>query len=641
MEQKLIETLKKYWHYDTFRPTQREAIESILSGRDTLVLMPTGGGKSIIYQLPALISDGLCIVVTPLISLMKNQVDTLRKKGILATAVHSGMSTRQIDIALDNCAFGDTKFLYVSPERLASEMFRLRLDKMNVSLIAIDEAHCISQWGYDFRPSYLRIAELRNIFPDTPVLALTASATKRVAEDIMKQLHFSEPNILQGSFLRPNLSYCVREGADKLGQIVRIANSVEGSGIIYVRRRSDAENLCKELHKEGLSASFYHAGLPSTERAERQDEWLANRVRIMVATNAFGMGIDKPDVRFVVHYSIPESLEAYYQEAGRAGRDGKRSYAVLLAGEEEDTTMRLLVESQFPPIEEIKSVYDDLCSFLQIAIGDGRNGSFVFNAYDFCRRTGRNLNTVLNAINLLHLNGYLTLIEESDNPARIRFRVTRDELYSLHLTAEEDAILIATLRLYGGGIFSEFRPINEMEIASFCHQPYEKVHDLLKRLWRASIIKYIPANHEPLIFLDEERLPKNDIYIAPETYTRRMELMSERFEHMLHYIGNEDLCRSNIIESYFSDRKSEPCGICDNCLAKKRRERKSGADDTSSQTIDQEIVRYAKEGNMDIRQIGEKIRGNQDLIIERFKHLIEEGIIEFSSADGVVRMAKK
>ena len=265
MEQKLIDTLKKYWHYDTFRPTQREAIESILSGRDTLVLMPTGGGKSIIYQLPTLISEGLCIVVTPLISLMKNQVDSLRKRGILATAVHSGMSTRQIDIALDNCTFGDTKFLYVSPERLASEVFRLRLDKMNVSLIAIDEAHCISQWGYDFRPSYLRIAELRKLFPDTPVLALTASATKRVTEDIMKQLHFSEPNILQGSFLRPNLSYCVREGADKLGQIVRIANNVEGSGIVYVRRRSDAENLCKELHKEGISASFYHAGLPSVD----------------------------------------------------------------------------------------------------------------------------------------------------------------------------------------------------------------------------------------------------------------------------------------------------------------------------------------------------------------------------------------
>ncbi len=624
MEQKLIDTLKKYWHYDAFRPTQREAIESILSGRDTLVLMPTGGGKSIIYQLPTLISEGLCIVVTPLISLMKNQVDSLRKRGILATAVHSGMSTRQIDIALDNCTFGDTKFLYVSPERLASEVFRLRLDKMNVSLIAIDEAHCISQWGYDFRPSYLRIAELRKLFPDTPVLALTASATKRVTEDIMKQLHFSEPNILQGSFLRPNLSYCVREGADKLGQIVRIANNVEGSGIVYVRRRSDAENLCKELHKEGISASFYHAGLPSVERAERQDEWIANKVRIMVATNAFGMGIDKPDVRFVVHYSIPESLEAYYQEAGRAGRDGKRSYAVLLAGEEEDATMRLLVESQFPPIEEIKSVYDDLCSFLQIAIGDGRNGSFVFNAYEFCRRTKRNLNIVLNAINLLHLNGYLTLIDESENPARIKFRVTRDDLYSLRLTAEEDAILIATLRLYGGGAFSEFRPIDEMEIASMCRTDVANVHEFLKRLWRGQIIQYIPKNNDPLIHLNEERLPKRDLYIAPETYGMRRERAEERIANILYYATNSDKCRSNMIEHYFIGSESEPCNVCDNCLARKRREAQSRSAESLHPELDDEIIRLANEG-LDIRAIAEQIKCNQELLISRIKHLRSEG----------------
>ena len=640
MKRNLCEVLKRHWGYDSFRPMQCEIIESVLEGRDTLALLPTGGGKSITYQLPTMMLEGLCIVVTPLISLMKDQVDNLRKRGIPAVAVHSGLSHRQIDIALDNCVYGDVKFLYVSPERLTGEMFRLRVDRMNVALLAVDEAHCISQWGYDFRPSYLRIAELRRILPDTPILALTASATQRVAQDIMQQLHFTSPNIMQGSFARPNLSYSIRKADDKFQQLMRIINNVEGSGIIYVSKRDDAEALHRRLLENEVSASFYHAGLPAAERAIRQDEWRNNKVRIMVATNAFGMGIDKGDVRFVVHYSVPDSLEAYYQEAGRAGRDGERSYAVLLTESTDKTRMQTILRAQFPPIKLICDIYDKLCAYLQVAIGDGREASFVFNIFDFCRCERLDLTTVNSAIKLLNLNGYLTLIEDCDNPARIKFNVSRDDLYHLSFNNQEELILHAILRLYSG-LFTEFRPINEMEIASFCHQPYEKVHDLLKRLWRASIIKYIPATHEPLIFLDEERLPKNDIYIAPETYTRRMELMSERFEHMLHYIGNEDLCRSNIIESYFSDRKSEPCGICDNCLAKKRRERKSGADDTSSQTIDQEIVRYAKEGNMDIRQIGEKIRGNQDLIIERFKHLIEEGIIEFSSADGVVRMAKK
>ena len=336
MEQKLLDTLKKYWQYDSFRPMQREAIESVLSGRDTLVLMPTGGGKSIIYQLPALASEGLCIVVTPLIALMKDQVDALRRRGIPAVAVHSGLSSRQIDIALDNCVYGDVKFLYVAPERLSSEMFRLRVDRMNVSLLAVDEAHCISQWGYDFRPSYLRIKELRRFLPDTPILALTASATPQVAKDIMEQLEFAEPNVLQSSFLRPNLSYSVRQTDDKEGQLMRIINNVPGCGIVYVRMRNTAERVANYLIEQGESASFYHGGLPTTERSMRQDEWVSGKTRIMVATNAFGMGIDKRDVRFVVHYTMSDSLESYYQEAGRAGRDGERSYAVILMSSDDN-----------------------------------------------------------------------------------------------------------------------------------------------------------------------------------------------------------------------------------------------------------------------------------------------------------------
>ena len=639
MKRNLCDTLKKYWGYDSFRPMQREIIESVLEGRDTLALLPTGGGKSITYQLPAMILDGLCIVVTPLISLMKDQVDSLRKRGISAVAIHSGLTHRQIDIALDNCVYGDTKFLYVSPERLTNEMFRLRVDKMNVALLAVDEAHCISQWGYDFRPSYLRIAELRNTLPNTPILALTASATQRVAKDIIQQLRFASPNILQGSFSRPNLSYSVREADDKRQQLMRIINNVEGTGIVYVNKREDAEMLCKELIDEGVSASFYHAGLPTAERNLRQDEWRTNKTRIMVATNAFGMGIDKSDVRFVVHYSMPDSLEAYYQEAGRAGRDGKRSYAVLLTESVDKLRMQTILQSQFPPTKLISEIYDTLCAYLQVAIGDGREASFIFNIFDFCRHAKLDTATVYSAIKLLNLNGYLTLIEDCDNPARIKFNISRDDLYHLSFNEREELILHALLRLYSG-IFTEFRPINEMEIATFSHQTHEEVHELLKRLWRANIIRYIPANQKPMIFLDEERLPKRDIYIAPETYTRRMELMEERFEHLLNYVESENICRSNIIENYFADSTSEPCGICDNCLARKRQEQR-GESPASAQNIDREILRYAEHGNMNLRQISERIKGNQDLIAERFEHLINEHRIEVASIDGVVKLRQE
>ncbi len=625
MDEKLLEALKKYWNYDSFRPMQREAMEAVMEGRDTLVLMPTGGGKSIIYQLPTLVSDGLCIVVTPLIALMKDQVDRLRRMGISAVAVHSGLSSRQIDIALDNCIYGDVKFLYVAPERLSSEMFRLRVDRMNVSLLAVDEAHCISQWGYDFRPSYLKIKELRRFMPDTPVLALTASATPQVAKDIMKQLEFAEPHILQTSFLRPNLSYSVRETDDKEGQLLRIVNNVPGCGIVYVRMRNTAERVANFLIEQGYSASFYHGGLPNAERAMRQDEWVSGKTRIMVATNAFGMGIDKRDVRFVIHYSMSDSLESYYQEAGRAGRDGERSYAVILMASDDNNRIIDLFEKEFPDIELIRSVYHELCSYLGVAIGDGKEASFVFNIYDFCRHIKLPIVTVHNIIKLLQLNGYMTLIEDCEHPARVMFMVTRDELYQVKLQSEkEEEILRSILRLYTG-IFSEFRPIDEMEIASQSKHSHTEVHEFLKRLWRTNIIRYIPTNHDPLIFLDEERLPARDVYIAPATYSHRKSLMMERFNHLLHYANEENECRSRIIEHYFCDKRSEPCGICDNCLARKRREKSNAAN------FNEQILSLLATEPMTVKELVDRIKGNEQSIIEAIRQLTEKGAI---SAEG-------
>ena len=625
MEQKLLDTLQEYWHYDSFRPMQREAIESVLSGKDTLVLMPTGGGKSIIYQLPTLVSDGLCIVVTPLIALMKDQVDALRRRGISAVAVHSGLSSRQIDIALDNCVYGDVKFLYVAPERLSSEMFRLRVDRMNVSLLAVDEAHCISQWGYDFRPSYLRIKELRRLIPETPILALTASATPYVANDIMKQLDFAEPNILQSSFLRPNLSYSVRETDDKEAQLMRIINNVPGCGIVYVRMRKTAEQVANYLIEQGESASFYHGGLPNAERAIRQDEWISGKTRIMVATNAFGMGIDKRDVRFVVHYTMSDSLESYYQEAGRAGRDGNRSYAVILMASDDNRRTIDLFEKEFPEIPLIQSIYHELCSYLGVAIGDGKDASFVFNIFDFCRHIKQPLVIVQNVIKLLQLNGYMTLVEDCEHPARLMFMVTRDELYQVPMQSQkEEDILRTILRLYTG-IFSEFRPIDEMEIASQSRHTHEEVHELLKRLWRANVIRYIPTNHDPLIFLDEERLPARDVYIAPSTYSQRKKLMLERFNQLLHYANEEVECRSRIIEQYFCDKMSEPCGICDNCLARKRREK------SNSTNYEVQILSLLATEPMTIKELIAKIKGNEQNIIDAIRQLTEKGVI---SAEG-------
>ncbi len=573
--EKIYGALRRYWGFTSFRPVQEQIVRAAMEGRDTLALMPTGGGKSLTYQVPTMAREGLCIVVTPLIALMKDQVDRLRARNIPSVAIHSGLSPRQIDIALDNCVYGDVKFLYVAPERLATEAFRLRVVRMNVSLLAVDEAHCISQWGYDFRPSYLRIAELRERLPGVPVLALTASATKVVAEDIMRHLKFAEPHILRSSFARPNLSYSVRHTDDKNGQLLRLVRNVAGTGIVYMRTREGTEQIAELLREEGITAAAYHGGLGHAERAQRQEEWISGKVRVMVATNAFGMGIDKPDVRFVVHYALCDSLESYYQEAGRAGRDGARAYALLLVASDDSERIARRFEQEFPPLDRVKEIYERVCSYLRIGIGDGGGCSYLFNLHDFCARERLWSGTVQSALRLLQQNGYLTLTDAQDNPARIMFCISRDELYKLRIRRDDlDPFIRTLLRLYNG-VFTEFRPIDEGELAAWSGYTVDRVRELLKLLWQLRVIRYIPSNRSPILYLNEERLPRADLYIAPETYRRRQELMRERFERMIAYADNEQECRSVVLERYFGADDATPCGVCDLCLARKRAAREA------------------------------------------------------------------
>ena len=617
----LHSTLEKFWGYKEFRPGQEQIIHSIMSGCDTLALMPTGGGKSLTYQVPTLAQEGLCIIITPLIALMKDQVDRLKRLGIPAVAIHSGLSFKQIDIALDNCVYGDVKFLYVAPERLATEAFRLRVQRMNVSLLAVDEAHCISQWGYDFRPSYLRIAEIRKLTPDTPVLALTASATDLVTKDIMSHLGFEKPNIIRSSFARPNLSYAVRHTDDKNEQLLRIINNVQGSGIVYMRSREGCEQLCELLRNQGISASYYHAGLPHAERAMRQEEWTSGRTRIMVATNAFGMGIDKADVRVVVHYTMSDSLESYYQEAGRAGRDGKRSYAVLLVASDDKSKITKRFEQEFPSLETIKSVYEKVCDFVQMAVGDGLYASMPLNLHEFCRREKIYIGTVMAVMDLLEQNGYMTLTEEMENPAKVMFCVSRDDLYKIRVDRIDlDHIIRTILRLYNG-IFTEFRAIDERQIAAISGYTEEKVKELLKRMWQMRIIRYIPANSSPMLFFNEERLPTNDLYIAPETYHHRKELMQERFENMVSYSMQQTECRSVVIQHYFGDQEATPCGVCDICLEQRRRKK-------SSQTnIADTIIHLLGKEPLTTREICREIKAEPELIASVIEQMQREGKI--------------
>ena len=545
---------------------QEEIISEALAGRDVLAVLPTGGGKSVCFQVPALMRKGICIVVTPLIALMKDQVQNLRDRGIGALAVHAGMTRREIDYTLDNAIYGDYKFLYVSPERLRTELFRVRLLKMDVSLLAVDEAHCISQWGYDFRPDYLEIAAIRQLLgPAVPVMALTATATPQVAADIMDKLGFKKPNLLTGDFARPNLSYIFRETDDKMGRLLKVCRGVKGSGIVYVSRRKSAEDLAAFLRAQGESAECYHAGLPRESRARIQDAWKSGETRIIVSTNAFGMGIDKPDVRFVCHFDMPDSLEAYFQEAGRAGRDGQDAFAVLLWNRTDVRRLRQTVRTTYPPLETIRDIYQKVFIWLGFAYEEGKDASAKFELEKFAQRFRLHARTAYYAIKYLETAGYWTLTETLQIPAKIQFTVSRDELYRIQLGNDDtDAFVKLLLRMYTG-LFTEYVPIDEEKIARAGRFAPAVVVEKLRSLSRRQILKYIPAIHAPMLNLHYERLDDRNLRLPQSEYDERVARRSGRLEALVNLVENDQECRCLQMYRYFGQEGGQPCGRCDVC----------------------------------------------------------------------------
>lgn len=543
-------TLKKYWGYDSFRPMQEEIISSALKGKDTLAILPTGGGKSICFQVPAMMRDGICIVVSPLISLMKDQVENLCARGIKAIAVYSGMSFRDIDIALDNAVYGGYKFLYVSPERLRTEIFRVRVAKMKVNYLAVDEAHCISQWGYDFRPDYLKIKELREILPGVPVIALTATATRFVAEDIMRQLGFAESNMIVSGFERPNLKYVIRESENKLGQLLKLCNGVDGSGIVYVARRKSAEDVAAFLQSQGIDAAAYHAGMNGKVRSDIQQEWKSGAKRVIVATNAFGMGIDKGDVRFVCHYEIPASPEAYFQEAGRAGRDGKLSYALLLWNENDLSRLKKTAATAYPPLDYIKDVYQKVFAYLDIPYEEGAMSSRKFNLEDFCRKYKLFSSSAYYAIKYIEMSGYWSLTEEIDIASRINMLVDRESLYSQQLGQDLDALLNVIMRMYPG-LFGGFVTIDEEKIAANGRYSPLDVEAKLKRLEAKRILKYVPKVKSPILNIANERLYDKNLHLPKDEYQARVERNLARVEAMEEYVRTAADAPEKFLIKYF------------------------------------------------------------------------------------------
>ena len=593
--------LKQYWGYDSFRPMQEDIINSALQKKDTLALMPTGGGKSICFQVPAMATDGLCLVVSPLIALIKDQVQNLNSKGIKALAVYSGMSYQQIDIALDNAIYGDFKFLYVSPERLYTPLFKERVRRMQINYLVVDEAHCISQWGYDFRPAYLEIKEIKNIIGDVPVIALTATATKSVAEDIMRILEFEEKNVISSGFERKNLSYVVRNVDDKFGNMLKVCNGVPGTGIIYVRERKRCEEISSFLRQNGITADFYHAGLSKELRNAKQDAWKNDQIRVIVATNAFGMGIDKPDVRFVVHYDLPDSLEAYFQEAGRAGRDGKRSYATLLWNSTDISRLRQIHTISYPDIQYIKDVYQKVFIYLNIPYEEGRDTVSKFNLIEFSKKFSLNSVSAYYAIKYLEQEGYWELTDEMDNPSKIMFIVGRDELYKVQIDNPElDKFIKSVLRIYTA-LFSRITPIDEEYIARCTMDSVMGVKEKLKQLSKLRIIKYIPKVRTPLIIMNTERLVESNLYISQKRYEERKGMFQKRIESIISYVKETGECRSRMLIDYFGQPADNDCGICDVCL--KNKNLKDGND--RRKEVQQHILDIISnaEGEVELRTI--------------------------------------
>ncbi|UBD16417.1 RecQ family ATP-dependent DNA helicase [Bacteroides salyersiae] len=625
------EILKQYWGYDSFRGIQEEIIKSIGERRDTLGLMPTGGGKSITFQVPALAKDGLCIVITPLIALMKDQVQNLRQRGIKAVAIYSGMTRQEILIALENCIFGNYKFLYISPERLDTDIFKQKLRAMKVNMITVDESHCISQWGYDFRPAYLKIADIRELLPGVPLLALTATATPAVVQDIQSRLKFREKNVFRMSFERKNLAYIVRKTDNKTAELLHILRRMPGSAIIYVRSRRRTKETTELLTHEGITADFYHAGLDNAVKDIRQKRWQDGECRVMVATNAFGMGIDKPDVRLVIHLDLPDSPEAYFQEAGRAGRDGEKAYAVILYSKSDKVTLHKRIPDTFPDKDYIKKVYEHLQYYYQMAMGDGLGCTKEFNLEEFCRKFKHFPVPADSALKILTQAGYIEYTDEQDNASRIIFTIRRDELYKLREMGNETEALVQTILRSYTGLFTDYAYISETALSLRTGLTRQQIYNVLMSLSKRRIIDYIPRKKTPYIIYTRERVELNHLHISPTVYEERKERYEARIRAMVDYVTSETACRSRMLLRYFGEKNENNCGQCDVCLSG------HAAHELPTDTFEKlkkELLTILQEQVLTPAEVAEKTEADRDLLSHAIQYLLEEGEIKIK--DGIL-----
>ena len=625
------EILKQYWGYDSFRGIQEEIIKSIGEGRDTLGLMPTGGGKSITFQVPALAKDGLCIVITPLIALMKDQVQNLRQRGIKAVAIYSGMTRQEILIALENCIFGNYKFLYISPERLDTDIFKQKLRAMKVNMITVDESHCISQWGYDFRPAYLKIADIRELLPGVPLLALTATATPDVVQDIQSRLKFREKNVFRMSFERKNLAYIVRKTDNKTAELLHILRRMPGSAIIYVRSRRRTKETTELLTHEGITADFYHAGLDNAVKDIRQKRWQDGECRVMVATNAFGMGIDKPDVRLVIHLDLPDSPEAYFQEAGRAGRDGEKAYAVILYSKSDKVTLHKRIPDTFPDKDYIKKVYEHLQYYYQMAMGDGLGCTKEFNLEEFCRKFKHFPVPADSAMKILTQAVYIEYTDEQDNASRIIFTIRRDELYKLREMGNETEALVQTILRSYTGLFTDYAYISETALSLRTGLTRQQIYNVLMSLSKRRIIDYIPRKKTPYIIYTRERVELNHLHISPAVYEERKERYEARIRAMVDYVTSETACRSRMLLRYFGEKNENNCGQCDVCLSG------HAAHELPTDTFEKlkkELLTILQEQVLTPAEVAEKTEADRDLLSHAIQYLLEEGEIKIK--DGIL-----